>query len=223
VFDQGDHQFGRPVRITAGAAVGKAGIVNIERKAGLSGALYDKGVLILTGFLMERYGRNLQLNLRASVTLEQSYGGIDGDSASSTELYALLSALSGAPVDQSIAVTGSVNQKGEVQPVGGTAFKIEGFYDVCASRGLTGSQGVMIPAKNIESVILRPEVEKAAEQGRFHIWAVSTVDEGIELLTGIPAGRERPDGTFPEGTINAMVMKRLSGMSALAGKGREDE
>jgi ATP-dependent Lon protease len=218
VFDQGDHQFGRPVRITASVALGKSGIINIERKSGLSGALYDKGVMILTGFLLERFGRYVQLNLRASVTLEQSYGGVDGDSASSTELYALLSALSGIPIDQAIGVTGSVNQKGELQPIGGASFKVEGFYDICKVRGLTGAQGVMIPKQNADNLVLRPEVEQAVSKGTFSIYAVSTIDEGIELLTGVAAGREEHGGVFQEGTINQMVMKRLHEMNALLRK-----
>jgi ATP-dependent Lon protease len=215
VYDLGDHHFGRPVRITATVAVGRGGIINVERRAGLSGAVYDKAVMILTGFLMERFGRNAPINLRASITLEQSYGGVEGDSASSAEVYALLSALSGLPADQSIAVTGSVNQKGEVQPVGGATFKIEGFYDVCRSRGLSGAQGVMIPRRNVEHLVLRPDVERAIKDGTFHVWAADTIDEGIEILTGFPAGAAGPGGTYPEGTVNFLAAKRLAEMNAL--------
>ena len=215
VFDEGDHQFGRPVRITASVAVGKSGVINIERRAGLSGELYDKGLLILTGFLMGRFGTKMPINLRASLTLEQSYGGVDGDSASSAEVYVLLSALTGVPLDQSIAVTGSVNQLGEVQPVGGVSFKIEGFYDVCKARGLTNHQGVIVPRTNLDQIVLRPEVEAAIAQGKFHVWSVSTIDEGIEILTGVAAGTRRADGCYPEKTINRLVENRLAEMNRL--------
>jgi len=214
VFDQGDHQFGRPVRVTASVATGKGGVINIERRAGLSGSLYDKGVMILTGFLMERFGRRTPLNLRASITLEQSYGGVDGDSASSADVYALVSAIAELSLDQSLAVTGSVNQKGEIQPVGGICFKIEGFYDVCAAKGLTGKQGVVIPRSNVDHLTLRPDVEKAIEEGNFHLYSVSTIDEGIELLTGIPAGVADPAGYYPEGTVNHISMQKLAEMNA---------
>jgi lon-related putative ATP-dependent protease len=220
VYDLGDHQFGRPVRITAATAVGRGGIVNVERRAGLSGAVYDKAVLILTGFLMERFGRAMPLNLRASITLEQSYGGIEGDSASSAEIYALLSALSGAPIDQSIAVTGSVNPKGAIQPIGGVSHKIEGFYEVCRARGLTGTQGVLLPRQNVAHLVLKPEVEQAIVDGTFHLYAAATIDEGIEILTGAPAGAADAAGAYPAGSINARAMARLAEMNELLRRSR---
>ncbi len=189
VYDLGQYAFGRPARITATVSLGRAGIVNIEREAGLSGHIHDKGVLILTNFLRERFGQQIPLSLTASICFEQSYGGVEGDSASSTELYALLSALSGVPLRQGVAVTGSVDQRGNVQPIGGVNQKVEGFFDVCRAKGLTGRQGVLIPATNVEDLMLRADVIEAVRGGQFRIWAVSTVDEGIEVLTGVPSKR----------------------------------
>jgi lon-related putative ATP-dependent protease len=205
----GDLIFGRPSRITASTGLGQGGLVDIEREANLGGPLHTKGVMILSGYLVEKYAQDKPLSLAARLVFEQSYSGVDGDSASSTELYALLSSLSGAPIRQAIAVTGSVNQKGQVQPIGGVNEKIEGFFQVCAARGLTGEQGVMIPASNVRNLMLKEEVVDAIRDGQFHIWCVETIDEGIEILTGIKAGRRGEEGTFEEGTINDLVDRRL--------------
>lgn len=210
VYDLGQYSFGKPTRITATTAVGKTGVINIEREAELSGPFHNKGILILSGFMRSRYAKNKPLFVSASICFEQSYGGVDGDSASSTEIYALISSLSGRPLRQDIAVTGSVNQKGEIQPIGGVNEKIEGFYDVCSSRGLTGKQGVMIPHQNVEDLMLKPEVIEAVEKGKFHVYPIETIDQGIELLTGTPAGELSAEGTYPDGTINRMVDDRLS-------------
>ena len=209
VYDLGQYSFGKPTRITATVSIGKGGVINIEREAELSGPTHNKGVLILTGFLRSRYAMNKPLAISASICFEQSYGGVDGDSASSTEIYALMSALSGKPIRQDLAVTGSVNQKGEVQPIGGVNQKIEGFFDVCNSRGLTGNQGVLIPVQNVKDLMLRPDVVEAVKEGKFHIYKVETIDQGIELLTGIPAGEPDKGGAYPENTINKMVDDRL--------------
>ena len=184
-------------------------MVNIEREVKLSGPIHDKGVLILTGYLGGKYAHDRPLSFSASICFEQSYDGVEGDSASSTELYALLSALSGVQLRQGIAVTGSVNQLGRVQPIGGVNYKIEGFYAVCKAKGLTGEQGVIIPKTNERHLMLNDEVVTAVKEGKFHIWSVETIDQGIEILTGVPAGERLPDGTFPDGTINSLVDKRL--------------
>jgi predicted ATP-dependent protease len=202
VYEMGAFAFGRPNRITASTSIGKSGIVNIEREVGLSGRIHDKGVLILSGFLRERYAQDFPLSLSASICFEQSYSGVEGDSASSTEVYALLSSLSNTPIKQSIAVTGSVDQKGNVQPVGGINYKIEGFFDICRQKGLTGHQGVIIPAKNVDDLMLKKEVIDAVKENRFHIWAVETIDEGMEILTGV--GRD---------VINKKVRQRLQDMA----------
>jgi lon-related putative ATP-dependent protease len=209
VYEMGDYSFGKPSRITAKTSMGRAGIINIEREADLSGKTHDKGVLILGGYLRGKYAQNKPLSMSASICFEQSYGGIDGDSASSTEIYAVLSSLADLPLRQDIAVTGSVNQKGEIQPIGGVNQKIEGFFDVCRAKKLTGSQGVMIPYQNIGDLMLRKDVLKAVEENQFHIFSIKTVDDGIELLTEIPAGEKKEDGTFPEGTVNYLVDKNL--------------
>jgi predicted ATP-dependent protease len=208
-LDVGGFSFGKPNRITARVRLGKGEIVDIEREAALGGPLHSKGVLILSGFLQGRYAQRRPLSLSASLVFEQSYGGIDGDSASSAELYALLSALADIPLRQNFAVTGSVNQHGVVQPIGGVNEKIEGFFDVCQERGLTGDQGVLIPASNTEHLMLRPDVVEAAEAGDFHVYPVETVDQGIELLTGIEAGERNEQGAFPDDTMNGMVEARL--------------
>lgn len=213
VYSFPEFSFGRPSRITVKTSMGKLGIINIEREAELSGNSYNKGVLILTGFLRWRFAQDKPLNLSASITFEQSYAGVDGDSASSTELYGLLSALADAPIEQGIAVTGSVNQHGEVQPIGGVNHKIEGFFKVCKSMGLTGKQGVMIPRRNMGDLMLDSEVVEECKKGNFHIWAVDHVDQGIEILTGIPAGQADEEGNFPEGTINCLVNNRLDELS----------
>jgi ATP-dependent Lon protease len=200
----GDHTFGRPSRVTATASMGRSGIVNIEREAKLSGSTHDKGVLILSGYLRQMYAQDKPLTLSASLCFEQSYSGVDGDSASSTELYALLSRLANLPLRQDLAVTGSVNQWGDIQAIGGVNEKIEGFFDVCAKRGLTGTQGVIIPQANVRNLMLRPDVVKAIEAGRFHVYPITHVDQGLELLTGIPAGNvETP------GTVHYLVNERL--------------
>ena len=214
VYDLGQVSFGKPSRITATVSVGRSGIVNIEREARMSGSIYNKGALILTGFFRHRFAQEHSLSFAASIVFEQSYGGVDGDSASSTEVYALLSALSGVPLRQDLAVTGSVNQWGEIQPIGGVKEKIEGFHDVCCRRGLTGTQGVLIPIQNVPELMLRNDVVKAVEEGKFHIYAVSTIDQGIEILTGVAAGEQESDGTYPAGTINAMVETRLDDLAA---------
>lgn len=210
VMQLGDFAFGRPNRITARIRLGKGEVVNIEREVELSGPIHSKGVLILAGFLGARYAIERPLSLSASLVFEQSYGGIEGDSASSAELYALLSAIAEVPLRQSIAVTGSVNQHGEVQAIGGVNEKIEGFFDVCQARGLTGDQGVLIPASNIKNLMLRQDVRKAVAEEKFFIYPVETIDQGIELLTGKSAGQVDADGNYPEGTINRLVQDRLA-------------
>ncbi len=210
VYDLGEHRFGRPSRITASLSPGADGVINIEREAAMSGRIHDKGVLILTGFMRYRFGRLRPLVFTASICFEQSYSGVEGDSASSTEVYSLLSVLSEKPINQALAVTGSVNQKGEIQPIGGVNEKIEGYFDVCMIDGLTGDQGVIIPAPNLPDLMLKDEVVDAVRDGKFHIYAVSDVDEGIELLTGIPAGQIQEDGIFPEGTVNYLCDQKLS-------------
>lgn len=209
VYELIEHSFAIPVRITAKVGVGATGIISVEREAELSGPIHDKGLYIITGYLRNKYASDMPLVLSASITFEQSYGGIDGDSASSTELYALLSELSGLPLRQDLAVTGSVNQKGEIQPIGGVNEKIEGFFDICQQKGLTGTQGVLIPRANIGDLMLREDVVDAVKQGRFHIYAIDTIDEGIEILTGVPAGRSGPDGEYPPETVNGRVKARL--------------
>jgi lon-related putative ATP-dependent protease len=209
VISLGDYMFGRPSRLTVRVYMGRGGMVNIEREVKLSGPIHDKGVLILTGYLGGKFAHDKPLSFSASICFEQSYEGVEGDSASSTELYALLSALSGMPLKQGIAVTGSVNQLGKVQPIGGVNYKIEGFYAVCKAKGLTGEQGVMVPETNVRHLMLKDEVVEAVRAGRFHIWSVSTIDQGIEILTGVPAGERGEDGSYPEGTINFLVDKRL--------------
>jgi len=223
VYNMGQFSFGKPARITARVSVGRAGIVNIEREAEMSGATHSKGVLILGGFLRGLFARSKPFALSASIAFEQSYSGIDGDSASSTEAYVLLSALAGLPLRQDLAVTGSVNQKGEIQPIGGVNEKIEGFFDVCAAKGLTGSQGVLIPPQNVQNLMLRPDVVQAAAEGRFHVWVVRTIDEGIERLTGTPAGRTAEEGVFLPGSVYDRVDKELTRLAKAAKDFGEDE
>jgi predicted ATP-dependent protease len=204
VLQLGDHSFGRPSRLTATVSMGRSGIVNIEREAKLSGNTHDKGVLILSGYLRQMYAQDKPLTLSASLCFEQSYSGIDGDSASSTELFVLLCRLANLPVRQDLAVTGSVNQAGDIQAIGGVNEKIEGFYDVCRENGLTGAQGVIIPQANVRNLMLRPDVVEAIRSGQFHIYPIAHVDQGLELLTGVPAGdAETPD------TIHGLVNARL--------------
>ncbi|MBW2200767.1 MAG: ATP-dependent peptidase [Deltaproteobacteria bacterium] len=189
--------------------MGKQGVVNIEREAKLSGKTHDKGVMILSGFLGRTFAQHYPLSLSISITFEQSYGGVDGDSASSTELYAIISSLSGIPIKQGIAVTGSVNQKGKIQAIGGVNHKVEGFFDVCQAKGLNGKQSVMIPQSNVKNLMLKKEVIDAVEEGKFHLYKVSTVEEGIEILTGVPAGNPDEEGNYPEGTVFGEVQKKL--------------
>jgi len=213
VFSLGSFSFGRPSRITARVRLGKGEVVDIERQVELGGPLHSKGVLILSGFLGARYSAERPLSLSASLVFEQSYGGVDGDSASSTELYALLSALADLPIDQALAVTGSVNQLGQVQAIGGVNQKIEGYFDTCSAKRLTGKQGVLIPAANVKHLMLRQDVVDAANKGKFRIFAIETIDQGIETLTGVAAGERGADGAFPEGTVNALVEARLDGFA----------
>ena len=209
VMTIGDYTFGKPVKITANTYMGKTGVVNVEREVELSGSSHSKGVLILTGYLGEMFAQDIPLSLTASICFEQLYNGVDGDSASSTELYAILSSLSGIPINQSISVTGSVNQKGEIQPIGGVNDKIEGFYQVCKMRGLDGSHGVMIPTQNVKNLSLSEEIVEAVKNKKFHIYAISTIEEGIEILTGVPAGKKDANGKFPAGSINYLAYEKL--------------
>ncbi len=205
----GNYSFGKPAKITVNTYTGKSGIVNIEREVELSGSSHSKGVLILTGYLGELFAQDIPLSLTASICFEQLYNGVDGDSASSTELYGLLSSLSGIPINQAIAVTGSVNQKGQIQPIGGVNEKIEGFYQICKMRGLDGSHGVMIPVQNVDNLQLSDEIVDSVKNGLFHIYSVSTIEEGIEVLTGVPAGKKDKNGNFPAGTVNYLVHEKL--------------
>ncbi len=209
VLDMGSYAFGNPTRITATTYVGKSGIVNIEKEARLSGQTHDKGVQIITGFLGQTYAQEFPLSLSCRVCFEQNYNGIDGDSASSTELYCILSSLAELPIRQDLAVTGSVNQKGEIQAIGGVTHKIEGFFDLCKKRGLTGNQGVIIPVSNVRDLVLKDEVVDAVKDGVFHIYPIAHIDEGIELLTGVPAGERGRNGKFPADSVHGRVMKKL--------------
>ena len=209
VLDIGDYSFGRPVRITAQTSMGTEGVINLERETRLSGRIHSKGFLTLTSFLSTRYAQDKPLALVARIAFEQTYDEVEGDSASSAELYSLLSSLAGLPLRQDLAVTGSINQLGQIQPIGGVNEKIEGFFEVCRARGLSGEQGVIIPAASVKNLMLREDVIDAVRQGQFHIWAVRTIDEGIEILTGEPAGERRPDGTWEPETVNARVDQRL--------------
>lgn len=209
IMNIGDYMFGKPVKITATTYTGKNGVINIEREVDLSGSTHSKGVYILSGYLGEKFAQDIPLSLTASICFEQLYNGVDGDSASSTELYAILSSLSGVPINQSFAVTGSVNQKGEIQPIGGVNEKIEGFFQICKMRGLDGTHSVMIPIQNRKNLNLSNEVVDAVKNGLFHIYAISTIDEGIELLTGVPAGKKDSNGNFPAGTINYLAYEKL--------------
>jgi len=223
IIPLGDFMFGRPTRITASTRMGKGEVVDIEREVELGGPIHSKGVLILGGFLGSRYAEEHPLSLSASLVFEQSYSQVEGDSASSAELYGLLSSLAEVPIKQSFAVTGSVNQKGEVQPIGGVNQKIEGFFDICRQRGLTGEQGVLIPASNVKNLMLRQDVVEAVEAREFHIHAVEHVDQGIEILTGVPAGERDEKGAYPEGTINYLVEQRLQELAEKRAKfGKED-
>jgi predicted ATP-dependent protease len=209
VIQLGTFSFGRPSRITARVRLGSGRVTDVEREAKLGGPLHSKGVMILWGFLAGRYALEVPLALAATLVFEQSYGGVDGDSASSAELYALLSALSDVPIRQSLAVTGSVNQQGEVQAIGGVNEKIEGFFDTCRARGLNEEQGVLIPKSNVQHLMLREDVVEAVKNGQFAIYPVGTIDEGVEILTGVKAGERGGDGRFPAGTINRLAEDKL--------------
>jgi predicted ATP-dependent protease len=209
----GDFAFGNPSRVTASIGLGREGVIDIEREAKMGGPIHTKGVLILSGYLNDKYIRDKPLSLSARLVFEQNYEGVEGDSASSTELYSILSALSGLPIKQNIAVTGSVNQKGEVQAIGGVNEKIEGFFEVCNLQGLSGQQGVMIPESNVQNLMLKEEIVEAVKAGKFNIYSVKTIDEGIEFLTGTKAGERQADGTFEEGTVNYLVNKQLTEMA----------
>ena len=222
VLDLGDFAFGQPNRITATISIGKAGVMDIEREAELGGPTHTKGVMILAGFLAGKFAQDKPLSLNARLAFEQSYSGVDGDSASSTELYAILSALSGIPIRQNLAVTGSVNQKGEVQAIGGVNYKIEGFFNVCKAIGLSGDQGVLIPESNVANLMLKEEVLDASRKGLFHIWPIRTIEEGIEVLTGVPAGELQSDGKYPPESIFGKVNTQLTHMADTLKKFKED-
>ena len=215
VLSNGDYSFGKPTRISVRTFLGKSGVVAIDREAKMSGRIHDKGVLILSGYLNGKFGTKKQVSISAMITFEQNYEGVDGDSASSTELYGILSSLADMPIKQGIAVTGSVNQWGEVQPIGGVNSKIEGFFDICKQRGLTGEQGVLIPTSNVKNLMLRREIVDAVRESKFHIYPVATIDEGIEILTGVPAGRLGPKGEYPKGTVNWAVDNNIREMADL--------
>jgi lon-related putative ATP-dependent protease len=213
VIDLGDISFGRPNKITVSVASGKQGLIDIEREVKLGGPLHSKGVLILNGYLNEHYGQDKQISLMASLVFEQSYSEIEGDSASSAELYAILSSLSKTPLKQGVAVTGSVNQKGEVQPIGAVNEKIEGYFEVCRQHGLTGEQGVVIPKSNMDNLMLKPELVSAVKEGRFHIWAVETIDQGLEILTGNKAGKKLKQGGFSKNSVHDRVDRRIRALN----------
>jgi len=228
VASLGDFEFGMPSRVTVSIGLGREGVVDIEREAKMGGPIHTKGVMILSGYLNEKFGKDKPLTLSARLVFEQNYEGVEGDSASSTELYSILSNLSGLPIKQCLAVTGSVNQKGEVQAIGGVNEKIEGYFEVCKGKGLSGKQGVMIPESNVQNLMLKEEVVDAVKQCKFHLYSVKTIDEGIEVLTGVKAGVKGSDGNFEEGTVNALVDKRfremadrLASFSAMMSEGRK--
>ncbi len=227
VYDMGQFMFGKPARITARTAMGRAGVINIEREADMSGPTHNKGVLILGGYLRGKYATRRPMSLSASLAFEQSYGGVDGDSASSTEVYAILSSLSGLPLRQDLAVTGSLNQRGEIQPIGGVNEKIEGFFEVCKAKGLTGSQGVIIPHQNVQNLMLQADVVAAVKDAKFHVYPVKTIDEGIEILTGVEAGAADAQGDYPDGTVHGLVDRELQrlakGLKAFAATGEKGE
>jgi len=213
VYDLGYHAFGLPGRVTARVGLGREGVINIEREANMSGSVHDKGVLILSGFLRGNFAAEMPLSMTASIAFEQSYGGVEGDSASSTEVYAILSALSGIPIRQNLGVTGSVDQNGRIQAIGGVNEKIEGFFSLCAQRGLSGSQGVLMPESNVDDLQLDPEVVAAVEWGGFHVYPISRIEEGIELLMGVPAGARGPDGAYPPESVFGRCAARLAEMA----------
>lgn len=212
-MELGDFAFGTPSRVTVSIGLGREGVIDIEREAKMGGPIHTKGVLIISGYINDKYARDKPLSLSARLVFEQNYSGVEGDSASSTELYCILSALSGLPIRQNIAVTGSVNQKGEVQAIGGVNEKIEGFFEICKIRGLTGEQGVLIPESNIQNLMLKEEILEAVKAGHFSVYSVKTIDEGIEVLTGTKSGQRRSDNTYEENTVNYLVDKQLREMA----------
>jgi len=222
VIEYGEYQFGHPARISARIYVGRSGVMVIEREVHLSGRIHNKGVLTLEGYLHGQYATKEPLSLAASLSFEQNYSEIEGDSASSAELYVLLSALADLPIKQGIAVTGSVDQQGRVQPVGGVQYKIEGYFDICQARGLTGEQGVMIPASNVKNLMLREDVVAACRAGKFHIWAVDTIDEGLELLTAVKAGRRGKHGEFTRNSVHARAAAKLKLIAEQLDGGRKE-
>jgi predicted ATP-dependent protease len=213
VLSLGDFSFGAPSRITVAVGLGKEGLVDVQREVAMSGPIHGKGVMIIAGYLASKFARDKPLTLTARIVFEQNYEGVEGDSASSTELYAILSALSGVPIKQHLAVTGSVNQKGEVQPIGGANEKIEGYFEICKARSLDGLHGVVIPQSNVRNLMLKQEVLDAVKDGKFHIYPVSTIEEGIEVLTGKPAGKQLPEGGYEENSVYGLVDKRLREMA----------
>ncbi|HOJ44372.1 MAG TPA: hypothetical protein PK800_09605, partial [Syntrophorhabdaceae bacterium] len=223
VLDMGDHSFGKPSRITAKTYTGRAGIVNIERETKMSGKIHEKAIFIISSYLGSKYAVKKPISLSASITFEQLYEMIEGDSATCAELYALLSSISGVPLKQSLAVTGSMDQDGEVQPIGGVNQKIEGFFDLCRLRGLNGEHGVIIPKRNIKHLNLRKDVVEAVKEGKFHIYAIEKMEEGLEILTGLKAGELDENGQYPEGTINYLVTKRLTEISESLEKKKDKE
>ena len=223
VLSLGDFAFGRPSKVTATVNMGRGGIIDIERESKMGGNIHSKGVMILGGYLAENFAQDKPLNLTARLVFEQNYDGVDGDSASSTELYAILSALSEVPIKQYLAVTGSVNQKGDVQAIGGVNYKIEGFYEICKAKGLDGKQGVLIPTSNVDNLMLKEEIVEAIREGKFYIYPITNIREGIEVLTGIKAGEKGADGKYPEDTIYDMVEKRLKNMAEKMEKSSENK
>jgi lon-related putative ATP-dependent protease len=223
VLDMGDYSFGKPSRITARAYTGKAGVVNIERETKMSGKIHEKAIMIISSYLGGKYAVKKPISLSASITFEQLYEMVEGDSATCAELYALLSSISGAPLKQNIAITGSMDQNGDVQPIGGVNEKIEGFFDLCKIRGLDGSHGVIIPKRNVKHLMLKQEVINAVKDGKFSIYPIEKMEDGLEILTGMPAGEMKEDGAYPEGTVNYLVMKRLAEISEALEKKKEKE
>jgi lon-related putative ATP-dependent protease len=223
VLDLGDYSFGKPSRISAKTYVGKAGVVNIERETKMSGRIHEKAIMIITSYLGSKYATQKPISLSASITFEQLYEMIEGDSATCAELYALLSSISGVPLKQTFALTGSMDQNGDVQPIGGVNEKIEGFYHLCKIRGLDGSHGVIIPKRNVKHLMLKQEVVDAVKEGTFSIYSIDRVEEGLELLTGMPAGEMKEDGTYPEGSVNYLVAKRFEEISAALEKKKDKE
>jgi predicted ATP-dependent protease len=223
VLDLGDHSFGKPSRITAKTYAGRAGVVNIERETKMSGKIHEKAILIISGYLGSKYAIKAPISLSALITFEQLYDMIEGDSATCAELYALLSSIAGVPLKQAFAVTGSMDQNGDVQPIGGVNQKIEGFFDLCKMRGLDGKNGVIIPGRNRKNLMLREDVREAVDAGQFSIYTIDRMEEGLEILTGMSAGVLQEDGTYPEGTVNFLVMKRLTEIGEALEKKKEKE